>query len=259
MSGEKRHEPSQKRLEKALREGRSCKSQILTQSFVVSTCFVCTFLICKFILVRNKILLEYVLTSGFDQPLKLAGYAAGAVALVVLVGLGSAVLAGLTLEFCQVGFRVNAGQAGLKLSRLDPLQGLSNIWRQIVQSWQMLLRFAVFLMVFIWLLRRLSAVMPGLLFAAPGRIWEVFGSQFFALSGAAGLALLLSGALEYILNRRQFMQELRMTDQEMREEQKEDQGDPMVRAMRRAQHEALARQDLVRRIRSSRVVVVEKN
>jgi type III secretion protein U len=63
--------------------------------------------------------------------------------------------------------------------------------------------------------------------------------------------------LDLFLKRREYLTELSMSHDEMRRESKDEEGDPLVKSMRRSLHEQLLMQDLVKRVRKARVVVVE--
>jgi type III secretion protein U len=49
-----------------------------------------------------------------------------------------------------------------------------------------------------------------------------------------------------------------MSLDEARRELKDDEGDPMLRSQRKAMHESLLMQDMVQRVRRSKVLVVER-
>ena len=78
-----------------------------------------------------------------------------------------------------------------------------------------------------------------------------------------GLLLALTsvffGALEYLVRRKTFYRELSMSYAELQLEQKEDAGDPQVRAVRHALHQAMSLEELVSRTRKSKVVIVERS
>jgi type III secretion protein U len=54
------------------------------------------------------------------------------------------------------------------------------------------------------------------------------------------------------------MRQQRMSFEEVREEYKENEGDPHLRAARRHEHQALAMAEIEKRVRSSKVLVIRK-
>jgi len=75
-------------------------------------------------------------------------------------------------------------------------------------------------------LARLSTTQPHALVAQAGRI-------VFQIGFILGDALVVLGVVDYAVRRRQFLNQLRMTDAEQRQEQKVREGDPAARAQRR--------------------------
>lgn len=98
---------------------------------------------------------------------------------------------------------------------------------------------------------------PGFLALAaphPLSLGELSGPVLVVIGASVGGATILAGAdvgVQIWMNRRT----LRMTDREMRDEMRESQGDPHVRARRRAIMRRLARARQVRAIRTASVVV----
>ena len=97
----------------------------------------------------------------------------------------------------------------------------------------------------------------------------VFGTYSIALSfwmdviwkglGFGVFALILLGSLEYVINRHKFLKEMSMTHTELKREHKEDEGDPYLKSSRKLLHQELLSQDLVQRVKRSKVVIVERN
>lgn len=74
----------------------------------------------------------------------------------------------------------------------------------------------------------------------------------------AFLTLSVLSGLDYWVRRRAFMRSVSMSAEELKQELKQDEGDPALKSYRRSLHEALALQDLARRIRTTRVIIVER-
>jgi flagellar biosynthetic protein FlhB len=92
------------------------------------------------------------------------------------------------------------------------------------------------------------------------------GQQRATLLGAAvrelvwriGSLLGLLAAVSYGLARWKFFREHRMSLHELREEHREGEGDPHLKAARKHEHAALVMADLERRVRRSKVIVVRR-
>jgi flagellar biosynthesis protein FlhB len=80
--------------------------------------------------------------------------------------------------------------------------------------------------------------------------------QAVVMRGAALLALI--ALVAYSIVRWKFSRELRMSLQELKDEFKEDEGDPHARAARKQEHRALLFSEVERRVKSAKVVIVRQ-
>ena len=126
--------------------------------------------------------------------------------------------------------------------------------------WQPVLGLALFAVLVFWILRSVA------LWRAPfdalrdrALVLEEFGAAVRAGIALGGAVLAVAAAADYLARRRQFLRELSMSAAEMRQEWREEEGDPLFKAARKALHESLLMQDLVQRVRKARVIVVERN
>lgn len=183
-----------------------------------------------------------------------AATAAGlAVAPVVLALAGAGVAAGLA----QTRFTVAPAALRPKFDRLNPLTGAKRIFSLNAgfELAKMSLRLVI-LGVAAWSsLQSLAGQLVALggtgLLAAPGWI----GNAVFTLVLRVSLAGLGLAAADYAYQRWHFNRELRMTRQEIREETRQNEGDPQIRARIRRLQRQRARQRMLRAVPEATVVV----
>ncbi|MBL8176351.1 MAG: EscU/YscU/HrcU family type III secretion system export apparatus switch protein [Bryobacterales bacterium] len=174
------------------------------------------------------------------------------------------ILAGLCLSAAMVavqlvktGFGLAPGKLAPDLSRLNPLSRLSQMpWQNTTAAVQAL----VLLPVFGWILYALIAshwqeflVLPRMsVEAGLGQVASIVSAMLW--KGAVVLAVL--GCIDLFRQRRRWMSQLRMTKQEVREEQKEVEGNPLIRMrIRRLQRDALRRRMMEQVPKATAVVV----
>ena len=80
--------------------------------------------------------------------------------------------------------------------------------------------------------------------------------QAVLMRGAALLVLI--AVVAYSIVRWKFFRELRMSLQELKDEFKEDEGDPHARAARKQEHRALLFSEVEKRVKSAKVVIVRR-
>ncbi|NDC38336.1 MAG: hypothetical protein EBZ48_09830, partial [Proteobacteria bacterium] len=177
---------------------------------------------------------------------------------MVVLGVGSFAVLGLVAELAQVGFITEVAVLAPKSERLNPVSGMQRLGRSFVQSWEPLLRVLLILIA--------GGIATGTMLVC---LSQASWSQVATVVGQAEQGLLslahwllaacaVGAAFDYFRRRREFYRELSMDHQEMREEHKELEGEPMVKALRKAMHESVAMQDIERRVRSAKVIVVRK-
>lgn len=258
MAEYKGFDPSKRKLEQARKEGNVLKTPLLTQAFV----FLCAGLAACYGL--GKIFLDNrFLIQCFDLDIRqpLSHYLSGALELALLgslVAIVPGVLAAILLEWWQVGLKVEPGIVAPKFERLNPAQGLQRIWEGAIGSWEGILRIIIAstacAMVLYFAIPELTV-----LIGEPVELIVVLGSKYTVrLVSIAAVVMLALAAVEYGINRRKFIADLSMSLDDVRREHKEDEGDPFLKSTRKQLHENLSREDLVSRVRKSKVIIVER-
>ncbi len=118
------------------------------------------------------------------------------------------------------------------------------------------LKIVVVLVIGWWVVSAAFPAVVALHAARAGDVGTVLGEMLRSFALRAGLALALLAAADYALQRRRWMKGLMMTREEVRQEYKEQEGDPIIRSQRRALHQELATQQIVVEVRSASAVVV---
>ena len=179
---------------------------------------------------------------------------AGFAGSVLLLG----AVVGMLIEGLQVGLRLEPAVLAPDISRLAPAGGARRLAAAAPQTALKFLSSLCLLLLMVLLLRGLAARAPAVFFLPPraqiGLLSQVIGATLACI----GFALLAFGVCEYLLQRRSFRRELGMSLEELREEQREAEGEPTIKAARRAEHERLARRDMAARVRRARVIIVEE-
>jgi len=258
VAEQKAHKPTQRKLEKARKEGKVLKSPLIAQTLLVTACIFTFILAVRISLVSNKILLEYIFTEGFRHPEVCFVLALKLLVKLSLISLAPAVLVAILAEAFQVGIRVEFSLISPKASKFDMVKGLAGIFKGLKSSWQFFIKFFLFSWVLFIFFRDLSGSLPALFFESAEAKLDALRHGVLTISYYSAMALTVSALFDYVMKRRTYQAELSMSDDELRREYKDQEGDPHMRSARRAMHESLLMQDVVRRVRRARVIVVEK-
>jgi type III secretion protein U len=263
MAEDKGFHPTPKKIAEARRKGRVLKSQLLSQVAVLMAISGTILVLVRYSWVRNANLINYCFIEGYSN-LESCSFAFLS-ELVLLVGgsLGAGAAVAVLVEAFQVGITVETDCVGLDPERCNPVAGVGRLWSEFARGWRTVVQLALLAVVLGFVVSRIVA--EGITQLSAGGLGKsliraewLTASLTLVLTASAGVLLVL-GAFEYLLNRRAFYRELSMSADEVRREHREEEGDPQVKGARRSLHEALAMQDLDRRVRKARVVIVERN
>jgi flagellar biosynthetic protein FlhB len=154
--------------------------------------------------------------------------------------------------------RFVAGNAAFKPSRINPLQGIKRIlgWQGLIELGKGLLKLALLAgIAWWWAADRLPALLA--LGAAPLEAQLTLAIEALtSLVGALLLGLLVIAAVDYPLQRFQRDKRLKMSLQDMREENKQSEGSPEMKSARRQRQRDLARGGVAKAMQEAQFVVV---
>lgn len=164
------------------------------------------------------------------------------------------VLAG---SWLQTGFLFSAYPLLPTLDRVNPLHGLRRLfsWEGLFETGKSVLKVGLLLLV-AWVTLRGRLV--GLLntgMVAPETLSVEIVRLATLLTLRCGLAMVVIGAADYAFRWWQTERRMMMTRQEMREEWKETEGDPLLEMRRRARRRELLEQRITPELREASVVI----
>jgi flagellar biosynthetic protein FlhB len=173
------------------------------------------------------------------------------------VFLGVLVVAAVAANVLQVGFRLAPERLSLNTERLSPAEGMKKIFSTgaAVKGGLAILKVTA-LALLAWLLLRgrtglIVGLSQGSASYAAAQGWSL--TMRLALGITAALAVL--GALDYAYQRFDFERSMRMTRQEVKEEVKRDEGDPLIKARVRKVQREMARRRMFAAVAKASVVL----
>lgn len=166
-------------------------------------------------------------------------------------------IVGLAASLLQTGFVLSSHPLNFDLNKLNPISGFRRIFsvRGGVRFLMSLMKIVVVATVAFVSLRSEMRLLPATMELETGDLLKYGIRAAFFLGVRLALALLLLGFLDYLYQRWQYEQDLRMTRQEIRDEMKRMEGDPLLRQRRRAIQRQLAMQRMMHRVPEADVVI----
>jgi flagellar biosynthetic protein FlhB len=166
-------------------------------------------------------------------------------------------LAGIAANLSQFGILFTGKTLIPRLSKLNPLRGMKRLFslRSLVEVAKALLKVLIIGLVAYLTLRRHVAILPDLMRMEVIDILTFTGRVSLEICLYTCLALIVLAGLDYAFQRWQYENDLKMTKQEVKEEWKQREGDPIVKArIRRVQLE-MAQRRMMAEVPTADVVI----
>ena len=176
---------------------------------------------------------------------------------ILLPVMGAAFLAALAGNLIQVGFHLSSQALAPKLDKLSVSKGFGRLFslRSLVELLKSLLKLGIVGGVAYLTVKGESAGLLTLYDMSPNAITAFILHAALKLFLWVGLIMALVAALDYGFQRWKFEQELKMTKQEVKEEAKQAEGDPQIKARIRSIQQQAARKRMMQALPQADVVV----
>jgi flagellar biosynthetic protein FlhB len=260
---EKTEAPTGRRLSEARREGQVAQSQELNaaasllvggwllngpgkkllfdfQGMLIST--VST-------LPKGEISIEWVKETFINDILRIG---ADFSAIVIILG-----VTGVSITLGQTGFLWASKRLGIDLNRVNPLSGLKRLFsaQGLVELLKSLLKLLVVGWVSYGFLRNRAVELMGLSQTDLISALTWWASMVISLMSRVGGAYLILAILDYTYQRWHHQRSLRMTKEEIREEYKQTEGDPVIKGRVRSAMRRMARMRMMANVPKADVVI----
>ncbi len=162
----------------------------------------------------------------------LANVAVGKMAILLLPMLAVYWVIGFASTLLQVGFLYNEEALQIKWERMDPVQGFQRLFslKAVVEGGKAVAKMVVICLLCYMLLKRQIEMLPNTMDMTVAQLFLFLGSVTVRLLAGVGFFMLTLAGMDYFYQRWDLEKEMRMTKQEIKEEVKSREGDPMVRA-----------------------------
>jgi flagellar biosynthetic protein FlhB len=163
----------------------------------------------------------------------------------------------LFANYFQVGFVLSTESMQPKLSKIDPLKGFQKLFslKSLVELAKNIFKVLIIgLVVYLTVKGEIENFIPLMDQSVWGILIYIVGVAFKIVFGAC-LALIILAILDYIYQKWEFEKNLKMTKQEVKDEHKQTEGDPLIKArIKRLQRDA-ARKRMMARVPEADVVI----
>ena len=260
---EKTEQATPKRREESRRKGQVARNAELSSLAILVSGLLAMLSLGSYVYDNLTGFMVSMFTDGFsvqlnamNLPTYLMTWAASYVR-IVLPFVALLVAAALAINYAQVGVIFTVTPLEPKANRISPLTGLKRIFssRGLVELAKGLFKVAVVTVITYWTIAGEMNNLIALVDSGVPQILVSSTSVLMTLGFRICIVLLLLAILDYAFQRWDYEKNLRMTRHEVREELKQQEGDPQIRARVRSLQRELAQKRMMDDVGQADVVV----
>jgi flagellar biosynthetic protein FlhB len=170
---------------------------------------------------------------------------------------GAAIVAGVIGNISQIGFMLTGKPLVPKFSKFNPINGIKRLFslRSMVELIKALLKVLIVGGVAYLMLRGAMDQIPALVELDPMSILAFTGRVALKIGFYTCLVLVVLAGLDYVFQHWQHERDLRMSKQEVKDEYKQREGDPMVKSRIRSAQRQMAMQRMMESVPKATVII----
>ncbi len=264
MPAEERTEPATpKRREEARKKGQTAKSLELSSAFILIIGFSLLWLLGPYMFNALKFFMRdsfnHIGTFHFSDSniialsIKIIFFCLRMIAPLVI----SILFVGILINILQTGFIVSFYPLRPDFSKINPITGFSRILS--LHAFVELIKSLIKVVIVGWLsysiIRNSINVFLSMVDSEVALSMSILGSTIIGLALKIGLALIILAILDFAYQKLEYEKSLRMTKQEVKEELKQREGDPLIKAKIRQRMRQIALRRMMKEVPKADVVI----
>lgn len=164
---------------------------------------------------------------------------------------------GVVGHLTQIGFIFTMDPLTPDLEKINPLAGLKRLFsgRNFIETGRVVLKGIILCFVAYSILKTAILKSPDLIFKDPTAIFDVLGQTGKTLFLSMCGVLAVFAGIDFMLQRREYGKQVKVTKQEAKQEAKEQEGDPMIKARIRSIQREAARKRMMQAVKKADVII----
>lgn len=259
----KTEDPSQKRLDEAKEKGNLANSKELGNFLMMLVLTITVVWIIPSVLIKSRNLLAPILENAGTIPTDQKGIGLFLYKLtfgsfgIMALPLAAAIVAAIASSFLQHGFIISAEPIMPKLSKISPIEGLGRIFsmKALVDFIKNIIKVSAVAVVGYFVVLPELAKVKSLPQESTENMLFLLAVIAKRLAIATALTMFFIALFDIIYQRFQHLKSLRMSKQEVKDEYKQSEGDPMVKGRLRQLRMERAKNRMMLAVPSADVVI----
>ncbi|WP_026906134.1 flagellar biosynthesis protein FlhB [Paucisalibacillus globulus] len=263
FAGEKTEKATPKRRNDERKKGRVAKSQDVNTAFLLLFVLIVMAVFGSFIKDNMLGLFQHTFTEFINWELTektvFQIFLESILEFAKIVGpiMLIAMIAGVASNLMQVGFMFTTESLKFDLKKIDPIQGAKRIFsiRALVELLKSLLKIVIIgavTFIVIWIYKDEMLMIA---FKDVDNVLVFFGRVTLIMGIAAIIALLFLAVFDYAYQRFDFEKNIRMSKQDIRDEYKNVEGDPLIKSKIKEKQRQIAMRRMMSEIPNADVVI----
>lgn len=263
FAGEKTEPATPRRREEARKKGQVAKSGEVGVAVMVLVGFLLIDALRPFLLQRTQSFMGHFLSSAHEWDGTISGLqnifikALLEGGITVLPILAALFIFAFASQALQVGFVVTGESIIPKFSRINPIEGFKRIFskRAIIEFLKSVFKILIVGYLVYKQLKAASVWVVGLGLTELQQAFHLVGNTVVSMATRVGIFLLILAAADYLYQRWEFEQSIMMSKEEIKEELRQTEGDPLVRSKIRQRQRQMAASRMMAAVPTADVVV----
>jgi flagellar biosynthesis protein FlhB len=260
---ERTEDPTPQRREDFRKRGQVAQSRELASVFVILSSLIALWFLSQFFLsqltqIFTRSFTDYLITSSRNEDwypavlfaISKSALVVGPLALMLwIVNVASSLV--------QVGLLHNEEALNFDLNKLNPVEGFKKLLslRAVVEGVKAIIKISLVSAIVYAIIKGEIVSMPKLVSYDVQSLLTYIGHLLLKLFGWVGLFMLGLAGFDYFYQRWELEKQMRMTKQEVKEEIKSREGDPMIRARVRKLQRELANRRMMDDVKKADVII----
>lgn len=260
---ERTEEATQTRREEFRRKGQVAQTRELSTALILIVLALCIYGLSKYFIRELFELFEVSFGANLvaavrEGDLARSAWTAGHKLMTLLLpSMGVAMLVSIGSTMAQIGFLQVEDAITPNFERIDPLQGLKKIvgLKNLIEGFKSFLKIILIIFIGYLILKSEFQKIPMLSQMGMTDVAAFMGRLASKLCGYVGMAILALALADYFFQRWELEKRMMMTKQEIREENKSREGDPMIKARIRKIQRDVANRRMMTKVPTADVVI----
>lgn len=262
---EKTEKATPRRRQEARKKGQVVKSRELNSALILLMMtivlrYTLPRKVTDFISFSKSIFIDYTVKNDLYSPVNLISFSKLILlqfTFFLLPIIGTAFIAGLIVNYIQVGFVFTTDSISFRLDRLNPVEGFKRIFskRALVELLKSFVKIFVVTYVVYSVLKNQVKAIPILTDMDIRASIAYIGNLVFDVVVKSGIAILILSILDYLYQWWEYEQNLRMSKEDIKEEFKQTEGNPQIKSRIKQVQRQMAMRRMMQEIPKADVVI----